>query len=145
MRRRPLVLLAAALAVALLAPGRADAHDLRATVKLPGDAVVVEAAFDDETPADGATVTISDAAGNLVAQGKADEKGVCRLAKLAPGKYTAVVESVGHRDAVAFEVADSAGLFEFSNWRPNKTLGLAAGVAGLLGASAAFWWLRRRK
>jgi len=145
MRSRFLVLVAATLAVAVLAPGRASAHDLRAVVKLPGDALVVEAGFDDETPAQGAKVTIADAGGNVVAAGETDERGVCRLANLTPGKYTAVVEAVGHRDEVAFEVAGSSGLFEFSNWRPNKNAGLAAGVGGLLAVSGAFWWLRRRR
>src|SRR5262245_22398469 len=143
MHSRSLVLVAAAFVVATLAPGRALAHDLRATVRLPGDAVVVLAYFDDDTPAEGAKVVITDAAGNDVASGKADDKGLCRLPKLGPGKYRAVVESAGHRDEVEFPV-ESEGAIEYSRTRPDRAIGLALGVGGLLAASAGFWWLRRK-
>jgi hypothetical protein len=139
---RFLVLLAASLFVAI-APSRAVAHDLHAKVKLPGDAVVVEAGFDDDTPAEGARVVITGSNGAEVVSGKTDETGVCRLPKLAPGKYTATVESLGHRDVVEFEVAESGGFFEFSNWRLDKRLGLAIGVSGLLLISFLYWLIRR--
>src|SRR5262245_2988950 len=106
MRTRPLVLAAAA-AFALLSPGRASAHDLQLVVMLPPDApkeLIVEAGFDDETPAEGAKVVITAADGTVVAEGKADEKGVCKLVRPAPGKYTATVTAYGHRDKVVFEV-----------------------------------------
>ena len=144
MRNRFLVPLAA-LALAMFVPGRASAHALQMTVKLPPDAVIVEATFDDGTPARGAAVVITDAAGNEVAKGRADDTGVCRLAKLGPGKYMAAVELIGHRQTVEFEVADASGVFEFSSWRLDKRVGLAIGVGGLLAVSGAFWWLRRRK
>ena len=144
MRSRFLVLLVAFLVVAI-APARASAHDLRAKVKLPGNTVVVEAGFDDDTPAEGAKVVITNASGIEIASGKTDEKGVYNLPKLPPGKYVATVESLGHRDVVEFEVAESAELFEFSNWRLDKRLGLAIGIGGLLAVTVAFWWLRVRK
>jgi hypothetical protein len=140
----PRLLVLATFAGLVLLPGRAAAHDLRAVVKLPPDAVVVEAGFDDDTPAEGAKVTVTDAAGNEVAAGKTDETGVCKLPQLAPGKYTAVVESLGHRDTIAFEVSGGSVFEEYRGWRPNQTLGLAAGVGGLLAASAGFWWFRRK-
>jgi hypothetical protein len=144
MRRNFLVLVAAAVVVAA-APGRASAHDLIAVVKILPGAVVVEAGFDDDTPAEGARVVVTDAAGAEVASGKTDEKGVCRFPRFAPGKYKAVAESAGHRDAVEFEVAEAAGEFAFSNWRLDKRLGLAIGLGGLLLLSAAFWRFRLRK
>jgi hypothetical protein len=141
MRNYPL-----AAAVFLLPAAPAAAHDLRLTVKLPADepqVVVLEAGFDDDTPAEGAKVTVTDAAGAVVAEGRTGETGVCRLPRPGPGKYTAVVESVGHRDEVPFEVAGAAA--EYGGWRPDKTVGLAAGVGGLLAASAGWWWVRRRR
>src|SRR5262245_51505620 len=131
---RFLVLLAAIVVVAL-APGRAAAHDLKATVKLLPNAVVVEAGFDDDTPAQGAKVLILDLTGQEVAAGKTDEKGVCKFAKPGPGKYKAIVESAGHRDEVEFPI-EAAELMdspvEFARERPNQTTGLIAGVGGLL-------------
>jgi hypothetical protein len=144
MRRCPLVLALAALAVASL-PGRAAAHDLRATVRLLPEAVEVEAGFDDDTPAEGAKVVITDASGNEVAAGRTDERGLLRLSRPGRGKYVAVAESAGHRDEVPFEVVESDDFYEFANWRLDRRVGLAAGVGGLLALSLAFWWFRLRK
>lgn len=147
MRTRPLVLAAAAAAVAL-SPGRASAHDLQLVVKLPPDApgqVVLVVGFDDDTPAEGAKVTIADAAGAVVAGGKTDERGVLKLPRPGPGAYTATAEAFGHRDQVEFKVVGPAGGDEYRGWRPDRAVGLAAGVVGLLTASAAFWWFRRHR
>lgn len=140
--RRFFVLVIAVLVVAI-APGRASAHDLKATVKLLPDAIVVEAGYDGDEPAQGAKVVIIDATGKEVATGKTDEKGVCKLPKLVAGKYKAVVDQAGHRDEVEFEVA--AEQLEFARERPNQMIGLIAGVGGLLALSVGFWWFRRRK
>jgi hypothetical protein len=143
MRTRPLVLVAAA-ALALLSPGRASAHDLRLILMLPPDRpteLVVEAGFDDDTPAEGAKVTVTAADGTVIAEGRTDERGVCKFERPGPGKYTVTVESAGHRDKLVFEVGEGD---YFSGWRLDKTLGIALGVSGLLAASAVFWWLRVR-
>jgi hypothetical protein len=109
---------------------------------------VVEAGFDDDSPAEGARVVILDAAGSEAASGKTDERGVCRLAKLSPGKYTATVESAGHRDEVRFEVAAPEFLdapVEYVRDRPDKTIGVVVGVGVLLAVSLAYWWVRLRR
>ena len=102
MSNRLLVVLVAATIVGL--PERSEAHDLKATVRVLPEAVVVEAGFDDDTPAEGARVVVLDASGTEAAIGKTDDRGVCRLPMLKVGKYTATVESAGHRDEVPFEV-----------------------------------------
>jgi nickel transport protein len=148
MQTRLLVLVAAAVAVAVLSPGRADAHALELTVRVPPDApeVTLLAAFDDDMPAKEAEVVVTDAEGKEIAKGKTDEKGVWKFAKPASGTYFAVVEASGHKDRVKFEVAgESATETEYTGWRPDRTLGLVLGVGGLLLASAGFWWLRLRK
>ncbi len=147
MRTRSLVVVLACIVV-VLAPGQVLAHDLQIVVKLPPNApteLVVEAGFDDETPAEDTKVTIHDAAGLKVNEGKTDERGVCRFARPAPGKYVATVEAYGHKDAVEFEVAGSVAAVEYRGWRPDKKLGLIAGVGGLLAISAAYWLLRRKR
>jgi hypothetical protein len=145
MTLRVFVVLMAAFGVAAGSPKQAHAHDLRGIVKLPGDAVIVQASFSDETPAQDANVRITDASGAEVAAGKTDETGVCRFGKLAPGKYTAVIESIGHRDAIDFEVSGSSDLLEFSNWRLDQKLGVSLGLVGVLGATALFWVVRRKR
>ena len=77
MRTRLLVLVAAAVAVAALSPGRALAHALDVTVKVPPDSrqVVVEVGFDDGTPAEKAEVVVTDASGAVVAKGLTDGDG----------------------------------------------------------------------
>jgi hypothetical protein len=147
MPNRLLVVLAAAIIVG--APARALAHDLKATVKLLPEEIVVEAGFDDDTPAQGAHVTILKEDGTAIAMGKTDEKGVCRLAMLRPGQYTAkVYDLIGHGDVVPFEVPGPGFLdapIEYVRDRPNKAIGFVLGVGGLLGLSLAFWWIRLRK
>jgi len=140
------LVLGIAAAIVVLNPNRADAHALVLGVKLPPDApdlLLVEASFDDETPAEGAKITITVADGTVVAEGTTDEKGVCQLTRPGPGKYKATVDSHGHRDAVEFEVAGGGG-GEFMGWRPDQVTNLAIGVGGLLGLSAAYWWFRLR-
>jgi hypothetical protein len=147
MWNRLLVLVAAACGVAALSPGRAVAHALEVTVRVPPDAapLTVVVGFDDETPAEDAEVVLRDAAGNEVARGKTDARGVCLLGRPAPGKYVATAEAVGHRTRVEFEVVGTTEASEYTGWRPDRTLGVALGVGGLLAASVAFWWLRLRK
>jgi len=147
MRTRFLVLVATVAAVAFF-PGRASAHDLRLVVKLPPDTpdlLITEAGFDDDTPADEAKVVIVDASGAVVAEAKTDERGVCKFARPGPGKYTAKIEAFGHLDKVEFEIADTSTVLEYRGWRPNQTLGLIAGVGGLLLLSVGYALFRRRK
>jgi nickel transport protein len=148
MRTRFFVLLVATGAVAL-SPSRASAHDLRLVVKLPPespDVLIAEGAFDDDTPADEAKVTITDANGEVIAEAKTDERGTCKFTRPAPGKYTAKIVAFGHRDKIEFEVAEVAGpMVEYRGWRPDKTIGLATGVGGLLVVSGSYWWFRGRK
>ena len=152
MRTRFFVLLAVVLAVALV-PGQASAHDLQLVVKLPPeslDVLVIEAGFDDDSPAEGAKVVITDANGTMIVEATTDARGVCKLARPVPGKYTATVEALGHKDKVAFEVAGvavsdvSPTPIEYRGWRLDRTVGLAIGVGGLLALSAGYWLLRRR-
>jgi hypothetical protein len=84
----------------LLLPALAPAHGLEVTVRpLPGGRLHVEAGYDDGTPAEGATATVSDALGE---RGRAtlDARGVGELPEPA-GRWRVVVDDgVGHRTAV---------------------------------------------
>lgn len=142
---RPLVLAAAAAAVALLLPGTAAAHDLKADVKPLADVVRVEAGYDDGTPAEGARVTVTDEAETVIASGVLDERGVWSFPTPGPGSYRVVVESAGHRDEVKLTIHESEPPAVFSRERLDKTLGLAIGLALLLGGTLAFVLLRRGK
>lgn len=144
MPRRSTVVLMASIAVALLGCNAAQAHDLRGKVKIPPDAVIVEAAFSDDTPAGEALVTITDAQRTVIAKGRTDDRGICSLPPLPPGSYTAVVESIGHRDAIDFQVSAGSEDLEFTNPRLNAALGLGIGVAILLAGSGGYWLARRR-
>jgi len=131
-----------------VSPEQASAHDLRLVVKLPPDMpdlLITEAGFDDDTPADEAKVVIVDATGAVIAEAKTDERGMCTFARPGPGKYTAKIEAFGHLDRVEFEIADTSTVFEYRGWRPNQTLGLVAGVGGLMLVSVGYGWFRRRK
>jgi hypothetical protein len=118
-------------------------------VKLPQESpeiLVLETGFDDDSPADEAKITITDKSGAIIATGRTDEKGICRLTRPGAGFYRATVEAFGHRDSVEFEVKpqETNAAEVFAGARPNQTTGLILGVVGLLGVSTLFWMVGRR-
>lgn len=142
---RPLVL--AALALVGVTPGAASAHDLRAKVIVTATEVRVEAGYDDDTPADGAKVSLAAADGTTLASGTLDATGRWATPAPPPGNFTVVVDDVGHRDRVAFTIdtptADGPAEATFTNWRLGKTLGLVVGLVVLLGGTLVYVILRR--
>src|SRR5262245_43277314 len=145
---RSLVVAFAAAAVAVpLMPGVAAAHDLIALVKVREADVYVEAGFsygrNESDPAEGAAVTVADAEGKSVATGATDEKGVWTFPRPPAGTYTIVVEQAGHRAAVTLTVPGT-GTAEFLPSRLDKRVGVAVGVAVVLGLTVAYRLVRRR-
>jgi hypothetical protein len=145
MPNRFFVLAIAATIVAGFDVNQASAHDLRGRITLLPESIKVEAWFSDDTPAEGAQVSIKDDKGAEVARGKTDETGICLIPKLKPGAYEAEIDLIGHRDAIRFDVSDESNMLEFSGWRMNQTLGLTIGISLLLGVSSLFWLLRQRR
>lgn len=130
---------------AAAAPQSAAAHDLKADVNPALDPIRVEAGYDDDTPADGARVSVLDAQGSTIAAGQCDERGVWQFAKPGPGRYRIVVEQAGHRDEVILDVPEAAVPLASGRWRLDKNLGLALGLAILLGGTGLFMLVRRRR
>lgn len=132
----------------LLAPAVATAHDLIALVKVREADVYVEAGFSygknaESDPAEGAPVTVTDANRNTVAAGKTDEKGVWTFPRPPAGTYTVVVEQAGHRAVVSIEVPGQ-GTAAFFPSRLDKRLGVAVGLAAVLGLTLAYRLVRCR-
>jgi hypothetical protein len=134
----------AAIALTSFDANRACAHDLRGRVTLLPDSIKVEAWFSDETPAQGASVSIT-LGKSEVATGKTDDTGVCLLPTLKPGHYEAEIELIGHKEFISFQVSDTSGNQEFMNWRMNQTLGFAIGFGGLITVSCAYSLINRLK
>jgi len=145
MASRFFMLAIATVSVVAVFGNQAAAHDLQGRVTLLPDSIKVEAWFNDDTPAQEARVAIIFANGIEVTSGKTDDKGVCLLNKINPGRYKAIIELIGHRETIPFEVAETTGVLEISSSRMNKTLGLFIGISGLLGVSCLFWLTRQRK
>lgn len=73
-------------------------HAVDVQCKVQGEHLVIEAYYDDDTPAQEAKVEVVDAAGTVVASGRTDDKGVLRLARPGHGTYTVRVDAgAGHR------------------------------------------------
>jgi len=83
------------MAFLLVLPSAALAHGIGVEAKLKGDRVAVEAFFDDDTPAADAKVAVTAEDGKVVAEGKADAKGMWSFPVPAPGKYKVVVDAGG--------------------------------------------------
>ena len=142
--RRSFVLPTLALAVVLIAPAAAAAHDLRSTVKVEAAVIRVEADYEGEDPAPGANVSITDANGVVVASGKTDDKGVWTCPRLPPGAYKLVVEQAGHRSRKDFDVPGDGTSATFTPDRLDKRVGLLIGLGVVLGGSLLFWFARRK-
>jgi nickel transport protein len=143
---RVFVLATVAMGGVLLAPAIASAHDMRADVTV-ADEVKVVAYFDDDTPAQSATVSVVDANGNEILTGKADERGVWTFAKPAPGQYMLTAKCLGHVAKVEFRVEGGPDTppVVFTGWRLQKAIGVTVGLVVLLGISAVSWFLRRHR
>lgn len=142
---RLLVLATAAAGGVLLAPATASAHAMRAQVEVRADSVYFLAYFDDDTPAEFAAVTLTDAAGNEVLTGTTNERGEWTFPRPAPGRYTLTAKCVGHSAKVPFPVeGEPEAPAVYSGRGPGRAAGLAIGLALLLGVSAAIWLRRRR-
>jgi len=143
---RLLVLATVAAGGVLLAPGRASAHALRAKITV-AETVKVEAYFDDDTPAEFADATVTDASGAEVLTGKTDARGVWTFPLPKPGTYTLRVKSIGHAAQVDFPVEGEpeAPPAVYAPGRMNTPLALALGLLLLLGVSAVSWYRTRRR
>ena len=139
-----------ALLAALALPAFAQAHAVGVEAKLVGEAVRIEAFFDDDTPADGAKVTVRDGANALVAEGVTDDKGVWSFAVPPAGKYAVRVDAGGGHAATAVvtiperatsttAISDGPSRESFTGWQRWATAGV--GVALI---AAGTWLVKRR-
>ncbi|MBA2226326.1 MAG: carboxypeptidase-like regulatory domain-containing protein [Thermogemmata sp.] len=135
--------LIAGMGIMLLSPDLASAHALEAIVRVTNTALVIEAGYDDDTPAPSAKVVIRDANQRIVFEGTTDDRGLCTFSLPPPGMYVAEVTSTGHRASVEFVVENAPG--EYQSWRPNRRTGLFVGIGGLLVLVLISWWRLRRR
>jgi nickel transport protein len=85
-----------ALSIMLLFGSNLFAHQLLLETKIEATQVRVEAFFDDDSPADEATVQVTNESAEVIAQGKTDANGVWYFPRPKGGSYTLKVSSLGH-------------------------------------------------
>jgi hypothetical protein len=137
--------LLAALLLLGLCPGFAFAHNIDFTWKSVGEQLLIEAFFDDDTPALAARVQILDEEGRIMASAVTDGQGKCTLPAPNPGKYHLVVDAgAGHRKERPIVIGDSSsGGVKRSDFTRFPWVRIAIGL-GVIGAVAgAFLWSRR--
>ena len=129
--------------VLLLGANPAAAHALGAECRLRDNKVEVEAFFDDDTPAQDAKVTVTDAQKQVIAQGRTDEQGRWSFPAPPPGDYLVLVEAgAGHSakvkmtvpttpggDEVSVPISDGPSRREFTSF-PLARVGVGLGVIG---------------
>ncbi len=130
----------------LLGPSAASAHALLIEARTEPGAVRVAAKYEGDIPADGARVTLTDAAGAPAAEGTTDGQGVCVLPRPGAGSYTVVVDDgAGHRAELVLAVPRGATeVTEARTATRNRWLMAALGLSAIAGGTALAWWLRRR-
>jgi nickel transport protein len=126
------------------------AHKIGAECKVQGERVVLEAYYDDDTPAGQAKVRVVDAAGKLVAEGVTDDKGVWLFSKPPAGQYKATVDAGGgHVTTIPLKIGDGAAEERISQGPTREEftrvpwLRAAIGLAAIAGFAAALWLSRR--
>ncbi len=87
----------------------AFAHKLKIDCRITGQRVHVEAFYDDNTPAQQATVVIKNEKNENVITGKTDERGVWICIKPPPGAYRVRAETAGHVAEEPLSVAVPSG------------------------------------
>lgn len=108
-------------------------HKLNVTATpVPPASLRVEAGYDDDTPAEGATVVVTDETGAEVGRGTADERGVCVVPRPAGRWAVAVDDGAGHRTSVSGEAQPASTTGGLGRWA-------AAGVGVSLVAGWAVW------
>ena len=145
-----------ALCCVLHRPDTADAHAIGVQATLRGEAVLVEAYFDDDTPVRGARVTVAGPDDARVAEGRTDDSGTWSFAVPPPGEYRVTVDARdGHlkrtRITIPVSGASEPGHFqrvtddpardEFTAFPWQQAL-LGCGIFAAVGLIA---WAARRK
>lgn len=125
-----------------LSPGAARAHRMDVEVTVTGAVFQVVVGYEDETPSEGAAVTVATAGGEVVGSGRTDAKGVYELPRPPAGRYTVTAnDHAGHTAAVTLDVpADEAELKSVATDKRDRRLMTAAGLAVI----AAFTLALRR-
>lgn len=140
--------------VALLAlltfPAFAAAHGLDLTRTVANGILTVTLTYDDPDPelqrCRGAVVKVLNTAGEVVAEGKTDDDGVCVLPAPPPGEYTIRAKTDdGHAAKGALTVSADPAPPEKVTTRPPRLLFLGLGILGITAATALFYWFGRRR
>lgn len=121
------------LVAVLLLAAPAFAHKLNVTATpVPPATLRVEAGYDDGTPADGATVVVTDESGAEVGRGVLDERGVCDLPRPVGRWAVTVDDGAGHRANIAGETGPATTASRTNRWA-------VAGVGFFLIAGWVAW------
>ncbi len=129
----------------MMVHGPASAHGLGVQCRPRGDQIEVEAYFSDDTPAEHASVRVTDFAGNLITEGTTDAHGRWRFTKPPAGRYFVTVDAgAGHVTRVALSrqlASEGPSREEFTSF---PWLKLTIGVAAILLFGFGFFFARRR-
>ncbi|OWK43199.1 hypothetical protein [Fimbriiglobus ruber] len=106
----------------LLVPAVASAHAVGIEAKLKGERVVVEAYYDDDSPAADAKIAVTGENGQLVAEGKTDAKGVWSFPTPVGGKYQVAVNAGdGHSAKTSITIPPQASPNPATTTEPSTT------------------------
>jgi hypothetical protein len=139
------------LGLVVFAPSEVFAHRMDAEITFPEDdpeGIRVVAGYDTDEPAEEATVKLLDEANAVIAEAVTNERGIARLPRPGPGKYTIVVDDgIGHRFTKPIKLplnAEAMPLGDASE-PPNRWLGILAGLALIFTAFFLIWLRKAQK
>jgi hypothetical protein len=140
----PWPILLVVMVAALLGSTPAEAHNLLIDCHVTDGKLRVEAYYDttSKPPAENARIVVAKESGELIAEGRTDDRGIWSCPAPADGEYIVTAETLGHKsDPFALAVGAPARQAEQPGI-PWLRIGIGLGVIALLSAG---WWFSRRK
>jgi hypothetical protein len=141
---RPRRIFLVVLAVLLLESATADAHNLLIDCRVTDGKLRVEAYYDTTSrpPAENAKIVVAKDNGELIAEGRTDERGIWSCPAPTDGNYIVTAETIGHKSD-PFKIAVGAPAAPREEPAiPWLRIGIGLGVIVLV---CAGWWFSRRK
>jgi len=133
----------------LMLPVVASAHGLDMVLKVADGTVTVTLIYADDEPCDGAVIKVTSAAGEVVAEGKSDAKGVWTFPAPQPGDYTVRAKTEdGHGAKQPLTISadpNPTPAEQPVTVRPPRLLFLGVGLLGITIVFSVIWLFGRRK
>lgn len=123
----------------------AFAHKLLLEYRVAGELLRVEAGYDDDSPAEGASIVLENERKEIIAQGKTDERGLWSCPLPPPGVYLLRAESVGHAATREVTIGNEIAAARPANEPGTPWTKVLIGIGAIAVLFTAVWLAKRTR